>query len=532
MKVLRNSIRWEIFFNSILTALIILFIFSLIFSRMLRQAELDKASEIIRERNLALNFYVDGFMSKINDSIEILAADLQVQNGPYLDPAETRALLERYKSYSWTNRDIAYIYSAYENGLLLINDYVEPEGFNPLERPWYIAAQEKAPHTSIGVPYREIKDNQWLVSSSRAFPGGVVVIDASLDKIAALLDERASRYDTAYSLILSPDWNILIHNNHQFLGQSIASYMDEQEISGRDEGRLEYSLDGVDKIAYFSRSEIADWYIMTVVNLDEILSPLPRIIIPRIILIALIAVFLGLIQSYYLRIRFFTPIQNLYRHVTDIINGTAEPEEEYDYPSNEIGVIAAKLSGLAEKELYTLSQELKKTNMLLEEKNRELEILSAIDKLSGLYNRRQIDEELEKIHQMSSRYGRGFAVLLLDLDHFKAINDNHGHAAGDAVIRDVGDILRRYLRPTDIAGRWGGEEFIVISPECDEHGLAALGNKILKLVAGFRFSAGFHITTSIGGALSGRDESLEELLLRADQNLYSAKREGRNRFIM
>jgi len=528
----KRSIRWDIFFSSLLTALVVLVILGFFLYGILYRAELDKAGEVIRERNLALNYYVDGFVSNINDSIEILAADLQVQNGPYLDPAGKRALLERYKSYQWTNSDIAYIYSGYNNGLLIINDYTPPQDFNISDRPWYKAAVESSPQTSIGLPYREVRDGKWLLSTARAFPGGVVAIDASIDKLAILLEDRASKYETAYSLVISSDGEILIHNNERFLGKPVSSYTGNSRFLKNNEGRLDYTLEGNRKIAYYSRSDITDWYIMTVVNFDEIVSPLKSVIVPRLAAIALVAILLGIIQSYFLTLRFFSPIQNLYSHVLDIINGTNESGTDYIYPSNEIGCIASKLSSLAEKELYTMSQELKQANILLEEKNRELEILSSIDKLSGLYNRRKIDEELEKIHHMARRYGRVFCVLILDLDNFKTINDNHGHGAGDVVIREVGEILRRYLRPTDIAGRWGGEEFIIICPECNEKGLAALGNKILLLISDYRFSVESRVTASIGGASFKEKMSLEEILEQADTMLYKAKNGGRNRFFM
>jgi diguanylate cyclase (GGDEF)-like protein/PAS domain S-box-containing protein len=164
----------------------------------------------------------------------------------------------------------------------------------------------------------------------------------------------------------------------------------------------------------------------------------------------------------------------------------------------------------------------------------ELERQAQLDYLTGLANRRHFLALAEMALAGAVRYGRALSVLMLDIDHFKAINDSQGHAVGDLVLQKLGEICRLNLRKMDLIGRWGGEEFAVLLPETD--GQAAFeGSERLRqaLAAGeLALPSGrvLQFTVSIGLATLATDEaSVETLIERADQALYMAKREGRNR---
>ena len=162
-------------------------------------------------------------------------------------------------------------------------------------------------------------------------------------------------------------------------------------------------------------------------------------------------------------------------------------------------------------------------------RNDELDRLSRVDGLTGLYNRRHIDEQLGKEILTAERHGQPLAVLMLDIDHFKRVNDVDGHPAGDQVLRQFADRLTEATRAGDTVGRWGGEEFIVIAPHTDLDGALGLGERIRAAVADDEMVAGDHtiaVTVSIGcgiGPAGGR------LVERADAALYRSKSEGRNR---
>ena len=173
----------------------------------------------------------------------------------------------------------------------------------------------------------------------------------------------------------------------------------------------------------------------------------------------------------------------------------------------------------------------------LREKNNQLSKLSTTDALTGLRNRRFVDEVLHVETLRASRYGSPLAVLMADIDHFKQVNDRHGHQAGDVVLREVAHILRGNLRVTDVGGRYGGEEFIVILPQNDIEGALQLAERWRAAVEAkpFPISDGtcIEVTVSIGVA-GHREEhtSSADLVAEADAALYEAKQAGRNRVVV
>jgi diguanylate cyclase (GGDEF)-like protein len=159
--------------------------------------------------------------------------------------------------------------------------------------------------------------------------------------------------------------------------------------------------------------------------------------------------------------------------------------------------------------------------------------VAAIDALTGLFNRRhfhsRLDEEVERARRQSSP----LALLLLDVDNFKQLNDRLGHLVGDAVLRVVGDVLRRSVRLFDVCARFGGDEFAILMPGSGTESTRHVAERIREGVedsrpAGGPWSDDVRVTTSIGLATFAGGTA-EDLIGRADQALYAAKREGRNR---
>jgi diguanylate cyclase (GGDEF)-like protein len=172
------------------------------------------------------------------------------------------------------------------------------------------------------------------------------------------------------------------------------------------------------------------------------------------------------------------------------------------------------------------------------EREQRLEQLSRTDALTGLTNRRRFLELCEQEMGRARRYGTGFAVVLVDLDHFKAVNDTRGHLAGDRTLAVVAQVLQKSLRDLDTAARYGGEEFALLLPGTDSAGAAEVASRCLRRIAKQPIDAGegpsLHVTASMGvaahpDAAVGR---IEDLLRRADGALYRAKEEGRNRVIV
>lgn len=165
----------------------------------------------------------------------------------------------------------------------------------------------------------------------------------------------------------------------------------------------------------------------------------------------------------------------------------------------------------------------------LDEKNQALEILSLTDRLTGVYNRRMLEQTLQAELPRAKRYGKPFAVIMLDVDRFKPINDAFGHDVGDSVLVQVAGAIVNEARETDVAGRWGGEEFLLICPETGVAVAAAMAERLRRGLEGHVFPHGETVTASFGVAAYRAGDEVHSLVRRADQALYRAKQNGRNR---
>ncbi|MBK9977401.1 MAG: diguanylate cyclase [Gemmatimonadetes bacterium] len=167
--------------------------------------------------------------------------------------------------------------------------------------------------------------------------------------------------------------------------------------------------------------------------------------------------------------------------------------------------------------------------------NRRLEVLAHTDPLTAVLNRRALTERLNSELERVKRYETQVSLLLIDIDHFKRVNDTYGHLVGDDVLTDVGALLQSAVRSVDVVARYGGEEFVIALPETGLMGATVFAERIRELIEEHRFShAGgseLHLTASVGVACypSPGLETVEDLLATADQALYRAKAEGRNR---
>ncbi len=177
----------------------------------------------------------------------------------------------------------------------------------------------------------------------------------------------------------------------------------------------------------------------------------------------------------------------------------------------------------------TIGRDLTATKQLQE----ELRLMANTDPLTGLLNRRRFLEQAETEFLRSQRHGHELAAVMLDIDHFKAINDTHGHFVGDQALIAMSCATDNLLRGTDILSRWGGEEFVILMPETPLTGAAILAERLRKLLAQLAVdtAAGtLRFTVSAGvAARSGLDAGITDILQRADTALYAAKQHGRNR---
>lgn len=202
------------------------------------------------------------------------------------------------------------------------------------------------------------------------------------------------------------------------------------------------------------------------------------------------------------------------------------PHNSWTFRAVEIGMLLdATLLALALAYQFRVGQE----------QRLRAEQLAQLDPLTGLNNRRAFYDLTASLWSNAVRHEHALSVMLLDIDHFKQINDAHGHAQGDRVLKALADALRQSVRQGDILARWGGEEFVVLLPETNLNDATALGERLRAAVADLRIPCGTGITqlaVSVGVAeREARHPTLDALIASADECLYQAKQQGRNRVV-
>jgi diguanylate cyclase (GGDEF)-like protein/PAS domain S-box-containing protein len=188
--------------------------------------------------------------------------------------------------------------------------------------------------------------------------------------------------------------------------------------------------------------------------------------------------------------------------------------------------------------LEELNEKLQKANIEISRKNSELrqaytklDELSRTDKLTGLPNRRQLEDQLDFEARRTVRSKHEFTICIGDIDDFKHVNDTYGHDVGDLVLKDIADIINNCTRTTDIAGRWGGEEFLFILPETPALGALVLMERVRQTIFTHRTvkdDISVSVTLTLGFSIFKADSKLEDILKQADLALYAGKKCGKN----
>lgn len=184
------------------------------------------------------------------------------------------------------------------------------------------------------------------------------------------------------------------------------------------------------------------------------------------------------------------------------------------------------------REVYRINAEMALAQQKLNQANAKLKEMATTDALTGLLNRREAMERITDLWNAQERYGQSFSCIMLDIDHFKTFNDTRGHAAGDFVLKEMGQLLRSNTRKTDKSCRLGGEEFLVLCPNVDIKGAAVCAEHLRAIVEQHRFNyqgEGMNVTISLGVAQRAPGMgSPDDLIKAADEALYASKEAGRN----
>lgn len=342
-------------------ALFVAVIFGGLLSAFLYYSEISKARAVIGRTNQGVALFIDGYFAEIANTIMVLDGNAEIREAKTLGPEARQRILAGYQAIRSANRHVTYIYSGYENGLMLISDYTPPAGFDPATRPWYRAALATRPETSIGLPYQEINTKEWLVSTSRALRqadggyGGVVAVDCAIDQVVKLICQPGE-YASEFSFIVDRSGKIILHPERSLLGKVPPKILESSSPDGK--GGLRYRVGKVDYLAHASLIPATGWTVVTAVERKEILRPIIWQVLLLVGLIGVIAGVVGFVQSILLGRHLSRPLVELRRKIKATVSGDALSGDEYIYPNNEFGIMAREIGQLAEKALSAKSREL------------------------------------------------------------------------------------------------------------------------------------------------------------------------------
>jgi diguanylate cyclase (GGDEF)-like protein len=633
------SIRKEVLYSGLVFSGAALVVFGALFFASFGITSIERAKDSLRETNIKAGLITEAIFKEIYNTVEILAsvpeiADLTSAGGPGAGTA-----LKVYIQASATNEDIGYIYSGYQDGSLLIHDYIPPEGYNSTKRPWYISALKEKPGQSFGLPYREASTNEWLISQSKALLDsqgevkGVLAIDVFLNRTNALL-EKEKKYFSQQSFALGQEGNAIIHPESDMIGQTITQIA--QRLAG-EQGQFSFQGENGKRWAFYNTIDKVDWTVITTVECSEVINPILLRTSVYAVFIALIAMSLAMLQSWYFGRRIADPLIALGKRVSEIVESKPRTEAKYDKSNHEIATIAGNIEELTQRALQRKANELMTIiasswdGILVVDKNRKviyinsrfqkmwklpsdiiatrederliqyvldqlkspeafydkvnelyvsgwddwdtimlkdgrifellscpiinegsvngtfwsfrdvtekklaeekLQKMATIDSLTGLFNRQSFETELTQTLAHIRRYGRHTSLVMFDVDHFKVIYDNYGHAAGDEVLKELAERSKAVLREADFLVRWGGEEFIVILPETDARAAGEATERLRRHMETEPFFSVGRITISLGVTGILPTDTKDSLLKRLDDALYESKRLGRNRLVV
>lgn len=261
------------------------------------------------------------------------------------------------------------------------------------------------------------------------------------------------------------------------------------------------------------------------------------------LILAFIAMILFSLLAWRLAQSVSKPIEQLAAAARSIKLHTTAPRYPTGTNLREVAQLSNAMQSMTES-LLTRERELELLNQTLEQQvlqrtealaaaNKQLEHLATTDPLTGVNNRRWFDEKVADCVRMGQRTGHGFSLLLLDADHFKKVNDNHGHPVGDAVLQQIARVIKDNIRTTDFVARYGGEEFAVILPNSPNAiAVSTVAEKIRSAIETATFPDVGHMTMSIGSsAWHPNETSATAVIQRTDEALYTAKAAGRNRVV-
>ncbi|WP_409439089.1 diguanylate cyclase [Psychromonas sp. GE-S-Ul-11] len=401
---------------------------------------------------------------------------------------------------------------------------------------------ETKPVIMVSVPIRNEK-NEWSGTIAAAVP--IDILPKKLASIKLGLGSYAWLVDTEGLLVSHPNPEFIMKNratteeNPNYPGFN--EIVKEAKLKNNGYGRyMDLVLDESKIVTYAHIKYLPNWVLYVTTKESEIFQGIYEILYNVIIIaVLLMVVFLVFISQ--LANKVTKPIVKLTREVKCVVNSNSEYFHGID-SKDEIGQLSKAFDSSfrkirthtmhLEKMVNQRTQEIATKNSLLSEQNDQLEELVSKDPLTHLYNRRAFSRLLDKELARARRHKSPVTLAILDIDHFKRINDTYGHNVGDEVLCRFANELTINMRVEDLICRWGGEEFVILLWGATARGAFKHMDEMRENIANMKFDTVDKVTFSIGMATIRHDEEFKDWLHRADDALYKAKEMGRNRTVI
>lgn len=424
----------------------------------------------------------------------------------------------------------------FDDNLEMTSSKITENDYNPTLRPWYKSAiLSNEVIKTMPYAFSHINSNGITYAKQIDKSGNVVAIDVLIDDFKSIYKEH----------IKNDYIDIYIFNNN---GEIISSLKEENQFF---RSFFEYKKKNLEElvrptiITFLNKKYIVQVipikngdnseYISIFADYDSILAPYELQVFNLLIIFTLTALIMVPIIIYFSGI-IIKPIYELVKESLKIKRRRYESIKKVESSILEVSYLSSAFEDMSEsihRYQNSLEEQVKERTKELIEKNQELLKLSITDKLTEIYNRAKLDKTLQEEFNRSKRYKTEFSVILIDIDFFKKVNDTFGHQIGDDVLKESAQVLKNSIRLTDVLGRWGGEEFLIISPQTNLEGAVKIAEHINNAIKLYKFKTYPNkVTMSIGVASYFEDMSkIEEIVLNADKSLYKAKENGRDRVV-
>lgn len=490
--------------------------------------------------------FINYWFSEKLDDLSLIAKHPQVK-------AKDIREMESYFRYILSNyRDYASIVFVDSNGKTLV-DLDSQIGVDLSDRPYFKAAQEGKAYIS-DILIGRTSGKPIIIFSVPVFRGeefqGLVFGSVEMAKISQIM-QTDKNYQGQETFLLNKEGYMITESKHYqqlskmgllkescILNKKLTTLGVRKALSGESSvGEYQDYLGKEVLGAYYWLPE-RQWVLIAKIDKEEAFTPLYQYYKLTIFGFLILSFVLLVLFNLFLFRRVANPLHELADMTAQIAAGNFTMRVKKFSEGSEIGILADSFNRMVDS-LQKQEQINRKIVQQLEEKNKKLKTLAILDGLTGLYNKGYLLNRLESEFQHTIRYQKPIAIVMLDIDHFKRVNDTYGHLTGDKILRDLAAVILKSVRKADIVARYGGEEFTIVAPHTNlEQGLA-LAENVRKTIeeSSFEVEEGIilPLTISLGVAVfqgtvtTDIANIISKVIEEADQALYQAKAKGRNR---